>query len=357
MRSRRSGASGAQARSSGACCAATRLLTSWAYLDGVPRYAAVNESVELVRAARLERAVPFANAVLRRLADGARGSLRVPPRGHRGRGRASPLVSRLDCRDVVARARPERRPGTDGVRRTNEPETAVRLVRGEVEGREDPDIPGAWVVDRVEGGRGRRGSRMAAEPCLAARRPCGRGAPRRADARSLRRARGRRRCSPARWWRWRWTRRGPIGLEKNREPVGCDRRSRRPRRRPRPPPDLDGSTARSSTRRARGSGCSPRVPISAGARSRCTSSSSSSSAPPSPACAPAARSCTPRAPSTRSENEAVVDAVLADGAAALDPSLGDEWPLFRHRTRPELVQTLPHVHGTSGFFVARLAVP
>ena len=57
------------------------------------------------------------------------------------------------------------------------------------------------------------------------------------------------------------------------------------------------------------------------------------------------------------ENEAVVDAVLADGAAALDPSLGDEWPLFRHRTRPELVQTLPHVHGTSGFFVARLAVP
>ena len=57
------------------------------------------------------------------------------------------------------------------------------------------------------------------------------------------------------------------------------------------------------------------------------------------------------------ENEAVVDAVLADGAAALDPSLGEEWPLFRHRTRPELVQTLPHVHGTSGFFVARLAVP
>jgi 16S rRNA (cytosine967-C5)-methyltransferase len=57
------------------------------------------------------------------------------------------------------------------------------------------------------------------------------------------------------------------------------------------------------------------------------------------------------------ENEAVVDAVLADGAATLDPSLGDAWPLFRHRTRPELVQTLPHVHGTSGFFVARLAVP
>ena len=43
-----------------------------AFLDGVPRYAAVNESVELVRREKLERAVPFTNAVLRRLADGAR---------------------------------------------------------------------------------------------------------------------------------------------------------------------------------------------------------------------------------------------------------------------------------------------
>ena len=34
------------------------------YVDGVPRYAAVNESVELVRRAGLERAVAFANAVL-----------------------------------------------------------------------------------------------------------------------------------------------------------------------------------------------------------------------------------------------------------------------------------------------------
>src|SRR5438128_2961905 len=33
-------------------------------------HAAVNESVELVRRARMERAVPFANAVMRRLSDG-----------------------------------------------------------------------------------------------------------------------------------------------------------------------------------------------------------------------------------------------------------------------------------------------
>jgi 16S rRNA C967 or C1407 C5-methylase (RsmB/RsmF family) len=38
----------------------------------------------------------------------------------------------------------------------------------------------------------------------------------------------------------------------------------------------------------------------------------------------------------------------------VDTSLGEEWPSFRHRSRPELLQTLPHVHGTSGFFVARL---
>ena len=32
----------------------------------------------------------------------------------------------------------------------DEPETAVRLVRGAIDGRPDPAIPGAWVVDRVD---------------------------------------------------------------------------------------------------------------------------------------------------------------------------------------------------------------
>jgi 16S rRNA (cytosine967-C5)-methyltransferase len=49
------------------------------------------------------------------------------------------------------------------------------------------------------------------------------------------------------------------------------------------------------------------------------------------------------------ENEAVVD---ASGLRALP--LGDEWPQFRHPRRPEFLLTLPHVHGTSGFFIARL---
>src|SRR5690349_8587735 len=51
------------------------------------------------------------------------------------------------------------------------------------------------------------------------------------------------------------------------------------------------------------------------------------------------------------ECEAVVD---ASGLAA--ENLGSGWPAFRHPSRPEFLLTLPHVHGTSGFFVARLRV-
>jgi 16S rRNA (cytosine967-C5)-methyltransferase len=50
------------------------------------------------------------------------------------------------------------------------------------------------------------------------------------------------------------------------------------------------------------------------------------------------------------ENEAVVDA----SGLEVDASLVDEWPAFRHPRRPEFLLTLPHRHGTSGFFVARL---
>jgi 16S rRNA (cytosine967-C5)-methyltransferase len=49
------------------------------------------------------------------------------------------------------------------------------------------------------------------------------------------------------------------------------------------------------------------------------------------------------------ENERVVD---ASGLAVDD--LGSDWPAFRHPRRPEFLLTLPHVHGTAGFFIARL---
>jgi 16S rRNA (cytosine967-C5)-methyltransferase len=54
----------------------------------------------------------------------------------------------------------------------------------------------------------------------------------------------------------------------------------------------------------------------------------------------------------RAENEDVVDAC---GLPSED--LGGEFPEFRHPRRPEALITLPHVHGTSGFFIARLRRP
>lgn len=49
------------------------------------------------------------------------------------------------------------------------------------------------------------------------------------------------------------------------------------------------------------------------------------------------------------ENEAVVD------ASGLEPEpLGEEWPEFAHPKRPEFLLTMPHRHGTSGFFIAKL---
>jgi 16S rRNA (cytosine967-C5)-methyltransferase len=52
------------------------------------------------------------------------------------------------------------------------------------------------------------------------------------------------------------------------------------------------------------------------------------------------------------ENEAVVD------ASGLEiESLAEEWPQFVHPKRPEFLLTTPHRHGTSGFFIARLRKP
>jgi 16S rRNA (cytosine967-C5)-methyltransferase len=51
------------------------------------------------------------------------------------------------------------------------------------------------------------------------------------------------------------------------------------------------------------------------------------------------------------ENEAIVDV----SGLEVEP-LTSEWPQFAHPRRPEFLLTLPHVHGTSGFFIARLRV-
>jgi 16S rRNA (cytosine967-C5)-methyltransferase len=114
-----------------------------AYLGGIPAHAAVNESVELVRAARLERAVPFTNAVMRRLADGLRGLLDALPDGPLKHSYPDWIYEtwRRDWGEEEALAL---------MRAQNEaPETVVRLVRGELDG-EPTDVPGAWKVDRVD---------------------------------------------------------------------------------------------------------------------------------------------------------------------------------------------------------------
>src|ERR1051325_6533802 len=112
------------------------------YLDVAP-HAAANESVELVRAARLERAVPFTNAVMRRLAEGMRQLLDELPEGPLKHSYPD-WIHDVWRRDVGADA------ALELMRAQNEPpETVVRLVRGEIDG-EETDVPGAYRVTRVD---------------------------------------------------------------------------------------------------------------------------------------------------------------------------------------------------------------
>ena len=115
------------------------------YLDGVPRYAAVNESVELVRRARLERAVPFTNAVLRRVGEGIRPLLDALPEGPLKHSYPDWIweLWRRDLGEVDALAL---------MRAQNEPPpVVVRHVRGQLpDGAAEADIPGAYRVERLD---------------------------------------------------------------------------------------------------------------------------------------------------------------------------------------------------------------
>ena len=326
-----------------------------AFMDGVPRYAAVNESVELVRAARLERAVPFANAVLRRLADGARALCAALPE------RTAPEAAlRHSYPDWIGETW-WRDLGPDGARalmaaQNEEPETAVRLARGTIDGSEDAEIPGAWVVDRVDeealaAGRiwpqsrgsqlvghvvGSRAGERTLDLCAA---PGGKATMLAGEVVAVE-------VDPSRAEQLEQNARrlGATGVrvvvadgrDLPAELTGFDRAlvdapcsglgvlAARPdlRWRGEPLPELQLALLRAAVERTRPGG---RVVYS---------------------------TCTTNA----DENEAVVDAVAHDGTADVDAGLGDEWPSFRHPSRAAFLQTLPHVHGTSGFFVARLRV-
>jgi 16S rRNA (cytosine967-C5)-methyltransferase len=309
------------------------------YTDTAP-HAAANESVELVRRARLERAVPFTNAVMRRLAAGIGELLAALPDGPLKESYPDWVyetwVRDLGAEDALAL-----------MRAGNEPlETVVRLVRGDPPG-EPTDVPGAYRVDRVDDlavAEGRiwpqsRGSQLAGlvvgsrdgervlDLCAA---PGGKTTMLHGDVAAVE-------LDPNRADELRanvellgatnvsvieadGTKLPPQLTDFDRALVdapcsGLGVLSQRPdlRWRARPLPELQLALLRSAAERAK------TIVYSV---------------------------CTINA----DENEAIVD---ASGLRA-EP-LGDEWPQFAHPRRPEFLLTLPHVHGTSGFFIARLS--
>ena len=326
-----------------------------ACLDGVPRYAAVNESVELVRSSGLERAVPFANAVLRRVAEGARPLVETLPDST-----PAEAALRHSYPDWVAETWWQELGRDEALalmRSQNEPApTVVRLVRGAVDGRPDKLVPGAWLVDRVDDGAleaGRIWPQSVASQlvghCVGATEgtrtldlcaaPGGKATMLSGDvvAIEVNEDRARELVANARLLGATQVRVVHADGRALPDELGTFDRAlvdapcsglgvlaARPdlRWKAMPLPELQLALLRSAIARVRPGGT---VTYSV---------------------------CTIH----RDECEDVVDAALGDGTVEPDASLGDEWPAFRHRSRPELLQTLPHLHGTAGFFVARFRV-
>ena len=323
-----------------------------AFLDGVPRYAAVNESVELVRRERLERAVPFTNAVLRRLADESRALIEALPDSTWEEAAVAhsypDWVAETWWRDL----------GADGARalmraQNAAPATVVRLVRGEIDGVPDADVPGAWHVEHMDEAafaEGRvwpqsAGSQLAglAVGAVAGERvldlcaaPGGKATMLVGDVVAVELNESRARELEENVRRLGATNVRVVcadGRDLPPELAGFDRAlvdapcsglgvlAARPdlRWRSQPLPELQLELLRAAAARVRPGGT---VTYSV---------------------------CTVN----RDEAEAVVDA----SGLEVDDSLAAAWPQFRHPKRPEFLQTLPHVHGTSGFFVGRLHVP
>ncbi len=318
------------------------------YLDAVPAHAAVNETVELVRAARLERAVPFTNAVMRRLAVQLRRLLEglrdETPQAAALAHSYPDWIADVWWRDLgpdearaVMRAQNEPpptvvrvnalRPGPlpQGAALTVEavppewleqglvwPQSAASQLAADTAGAR----PGERVLDlcAAPGGKATQLAVTAAEVVAVEKHP--------GRARELERNAARLGATNVRVV-------VADALELPEELSGFDRvlvdapcsglgiLAFRPdlRWRSEPLPDLQVALLRVALGRVRPGGTV--------SYSVCTIN--------------------------RDENEAVVDAV----GAALD-DLGAEWPAFRHPRLPRALLTLPHVHGTAGFFVARL---
>jgi 16S rRNA (cytosine967-C5)-methyltransferase len=313
------------------------------YTDTAP-HAAANESVELVRGARLERAVPFTNAVMRRLAAGIRDLLDGLPEGALKESYPD-WIHETFVRDLGVAA------AVALERAMNEPlETVIRLVQGDPpSGAEPTDVPGAYRVERVDDlavAEGRiwpqsRGSQLAGlavaaqdgervlDLCAA---PGGKTSQLRGDVTAVETDHGRANELRANLviLRHEATVVEADGTELPPELSGFDRvlldapcsglgvLAQRPdlRWRASPLPELQLALLRAAAERVKPGGTI--------VYSVCTMNAD--------------------------ENEAVVDA----SGLEVDTSLADEWPQFVHPRRPEFLLTLPHVHGTSGFFIGRL---
>ena len=309
-----------------------------AFMDGVPPHAAVNESVELVRAARLERAVPFTNAVLRRLAEGLPDLL---GRLHEETPVAAALLHSYP--DWIAEAWWRELGAGEAralMRAQNEaPETAVRT-------REGPRVVGSIPPEWLESGFAwpqSRGSQLAGaavgaragerilDLCAAPGGKATQLAAAGAEVVAVEKHPGRARelAENARRLGVELTVVNADALELPRDLAGFDRAlvdapcsglgvlNSRPdlRWRAEPLPELQLDLLRAAAERVRPGGTLTYAV--------CTI--------------------------YRAENE---DVAAALGLPVED--LGAEWPEHRHPRRPEFLLTLPHVHGTSGFFVARL---
>jgi 16S rRNA (cytosine967-C5)-methyltransferase len=315
------------------------------YTDTAP-HAAANESVELVRRARLERAVPFTNAVMRRLTEGIRPLLDSLPDG--------PLKESYP--DWIAETF-ERDLGRDDalalMRAMNEPlETVVRVVRGDPPlGAEATDIPGAFRVARVDElavAEGRiwpqsRGSQLAGlvvgsqdgervlDLCAA---PGGKTSQLHGDVTAVELDPNRANELRENLGKLGATNVTVVEADGTKLPAGLDGfdhalvdapcsglgvLGQRPdlRWRASPLPELQLELLRSAAERVKPGGTI--------VYSVCTINAA--------------------------ENEAVVE---ASGLEVLP--LGEQWPQYAHPRLPQFLLTLPHVHGTSGFFLGRLRV-
>jgi 16S rRNA (cytosine967-C5)-methyltransferase len=317
----------------------------------IPVHAAVNETVELVRAARLERAVAFTNAVMRRLDAGI-----APLLASLSEGTPADAALKHSYPDWVAELWWEELGPAEALalmRAQNEPsERVVRLNRrkeGEVDGRPDPDLPDALHVERIDEDAiaagliwpQSRGSQLAgvvvgSQPgertldlCAA---PGGKATQLQGDVVAVELHPGRARELEENCRLLGADNVAVVNADATKLPAeltGFDRvlvdapcsglgvLAARPdlRWRARPLPELQLELLRVAAERVRPAG---KIVYSV-----CTISSE--------------------------ENEAVVEA----SGLRVEP-LGDEWPQFRHPRRPEFLLTQPHVHGTSGFFIARL---